>query len=125
MAFYHDLIKEGIVLSDEPPFSIDYRSKYLEKIYDEPFAYDICIPCRYDQKGAVLEKGYEAIFMLYYGDYSAMREALDKLVDYILDNDIKVISYPRLSTITTTTLGENIDPDNYFSVVAIPIGDKR
>ncbi len=52
-----------------------------------------------------------------------MQEALDKLVDYIQENDIKVIGYPRLSTITTATLGENIDPDNYFSVVAIPIGE--
>lgn len=77
-ALYHECIRKGYILSDDPLFTISDRKDFLEGyIGKDPFPFDVCVPLRADKAPAeaVMLPECRALSVLYYGEYGGMDEA--------------------------------------------------
>ena len=123
-ALYHECIRRGCVLSDEPLFAISDRKDYLEGyIGQEPFPIDVCVPLWPERapKDAVTLPECRVLSVLYCGPYDGIDEAWLTLGREAKARGLKPVAPPRVLGIVAPYTGREIDANRYCSRLVLPV----
>lgn len=123
-ALYHECIRKGYVLSDEPLFAISDRKDFLEGyIGNEPFPFDVCVPLRADKAPAeaVVLPECRVLSLLYCGEYDGIDEAWLRLGREVKARCLTPIASPRVLGIVAPYTGREIETRRYCSRLALPV----
>ncbi len=123
-ALYHQCIRKGYVLSDEPLFAISDRKDYLEGyIGTEPFPIDVCVPLRADRapEEAVVLPECRVLSVLYCGEYDGIDEAWLRLGREVKERGLKPVAPPRVLGIVAPYTGREIETRRYCSRLVLPV----
>lgn len=126
-ALYHECIREGYILSDDPLFTISDRKDFLEGyIGKDPFPFDVCVPLRADKAPAeaVVLPECRALSVLYYGEYGGMDEAWLTLGREVKARGLKPNASPRVLGIVAPYTGREINAQRYCSRLALPVEEE-
>ena len=126
-ALYHECIRKGYILSDDPLFTISDRKDFLEGyIGKDPFSIDVCVPLRADKAPAeaVVLPECRALSVLYYGEYSGMDEAWLTLGREVKARGLKPIGPPRVLGIVAPYTGREINAQRYCSRLVLPVEEE-
>lgn len=126
-ALYHECIRKGYILSDDPLFTISDRKDFLEGyIGKDSFSFDVCVPLRADKAPAeaVVLPECRALSVLYYGEYSGMDEAWLTLGREVKARGLKPIGPPRVLGIVAPYTGREINAQRYCSRLVLPVEEE-
>ena len=123
-ALYHECIRKGYILSDDPLFTISDRKDFLEGyIGRDPFPFDVCVPLRANKAPAeaVVLPECRALSVLYYGEYDGIDEAWLTLGREVKTRGLRPIAPPRVLGIVAPYTGREIDTQRYCSRLVLPV----
>lgn len=122
--FFHECVERGLVLTSEPLFFINERTDYLEgRIASDPFDSYVCIPVLPEQapEDAVPIPACTALSLVYYGDYSNMRDAYLHLGEQVRERGLTPAGFIRVIALVAPYVGQEIDQTRYCTQLVLPI----
>ena len=121
-AFYRACVKAGVLLSDEPIFTMLERRDFLDGyIADEPYPYFVCVPVRRETADTVRLPACRALSVLYYGNYDRVDEAWLTLGREVKARGLTPAGLPRVLGLVAPYTGREIEAQRYCSRLVLPI----
>ncbi len=125
--FYHECIKNGYVLAQEPLFIVNESTDYLKgQVPAVPYPFQVCVPVipKKNLADTILFPSCTALSVSFYGDYSNWDEAWLRLGREAKKHGLTPAAFPRGIAIVAPYTGREIDPNQYCSRIVLPVEEK-